>query len=337
MYVQPAGTRSIGGKKKQRASGAPELIYFSGSGKDYRAYVPIMSPKCSHCHVIVKENEIKIACTSCRKVFHGRCKRLTMKECQKQEKIWKCEKCLEEAESEAEEEESEIEGNMISLMKKNFKTLRAEMKELEKSQEFFNSQYEEMNIKLDEIVLLTKKVTELENKMVEKDSVIADLSFRLNKLEQYTRKDSFEMREVAQIPGESVKELVVKVVRKMNIALDEKDILAAHRLPVKKDKTAKKAKIAPILVKLARNKRDEILATKEIVHNKDITGQDKLGRIYIGESLSPYYRNLLWQTKSLAKTKGYKYVWFRKNAVLVRKEDGSAIVNIQTTNDFKLL
>jgi len=64
---------------------------------------------------------------------------------------------------------------------------------------------------------LEKEVHLLKNKNAEKDSCIQSLEGRINRLKQYSRKDSIEIREVPVVEGESVEKIVVQLAKKLDV------------------------------------------------------------------------------------------------------------------------
>lgn len=56
-------------------------------------------------------------------------------------------------------------------------------------------------------------------------------------------------------------------------------------------------------------------------------------KIYINNHLTKFRRLLLWKTKTLAKKKGYKYVWMNSTDILVRKDENTKVTRIYDEND----
>ena len=74
----------------------------------------------------------------------------------------------------------------------------------------------------------------------------------------------------------------------------------------------------------------------KIITNFDI-GLKGRERIYISESLTPHYRKLLKTVKEMAKLKEYKFVWWKNDRILVRKEERSPVIVIEKEEDLKKL
>lgn len=60
--------------------------------------------------------------------------------------------------------------------------------------------------------------------------------------------------------------------------------------------------------------------------------------IYINKNLAKRLKALYWKTKQLAKKKkAYKFVWTFNGKIYVRKGEGTAVIRIETDNDFTKL
>ncbi|KAG8275432.1 hypothetical protein J6590_086038 [Homalodisca vitripennis] len=95
---------------------------------------------------------------------------------------------------------------------------------------------------------------------------------------------------------------------------------------------------ATIIVQFARRKiRDRLLeARKTVVTNAETTGL-KGGRIFVGENLSFYYRNLLKRAKLKARGLDYQFVWYRNGLVRVKKAPDSRVILIEKEDDLELI
>lgn len=206
-------------------------------------------------------------------------------------------------------------------------SIKAKLEELSTSQEFISSQFDQFQDTLKKVI---QKQKDADENLIQHNKTIADLTFRLNALEQYSRNTSIEIREVKKTENEDVEKIIIDIAQKMNIALIREDIQAAHRLP------APDGKNQAIIANLnSRKKRDQILSFKGTITNNSLFGGDSRGKIFIGESLSPYFKELLWKTKMKAKTCNYKFVWFRKSNILARRDEKAPVITIRSSEDLE--
>lgn len=213
-------------------------------------------------------------------------------------------------------------NTMRQEMKDNQREVNTRLLEVEKSQAFIASQYDEINKKLDSVLLLKDKVNELETIIKSKDIIIQDMGNRLTKLEQYSRKNCIEIREIPIAPQENIEDVVINIGNKLNIPVKSNDIEAAHRLK------AAPGKVPSVIVKF--NSYKTKLA---FIQNKRKTMTVEGAKVYIGESMSPYFRDLFWRAKQKGKDKGYRFIWFKHMSIFMRKEERSQVIQINSEED----
>lgn len=278
---------------------------------------PISIMSCKECNSKILRSDDNIQCaSSCKRLFHRKC--ITELTGDADPKIWTCDLCKKE-------------DNLMTYMKKNFKDLKDLTKGIEESQKFMSDQYDDIRKQLSEITLLTGKVKKLEEENLKKDLVISELNVRVNALEQYSRKNNFEIRGVSKTKDENVEEVVLKIAQKLDVVMTLNDIQNAHRLQ------AAPGKIPSIIVKVVNYKKKmEMLNKKQktITNSIIFSNPQEQGKIYIDDHLSAFNKDLLWKTKLRAKEHGYKFVWW-KNKILVRKNEQSKAFQISSEKDIK--
>lgn len=295
---------------------------------------------CSKCNKPIERKDGRIKCVKCDDLYHLKCAEVTSREAKECRENWECPECTGNSETEEEEDEPGTSKNqggikpkysidsLANLMQENSKEMKSTLKEIKKSQTFISKQYDDIIARLDCITEMKQQIQQLEIENARKGAIIQDLSCRLVKLEQYSRNATFEIREVVKVENENIDQIVVNIAKSLDIEITPVEIQAAHRIPTKPGKTP------PIIVQLSnRRKRDEILDCKKRLSISDVYPHSKSSqRIYIGESIAPFYRDLLWKAQQALKPQ-YKYVWFKKNSVLARRDDGAPILKIQCEED----
>lgn len=81
---------------------------------------------------------------------------------------------------------------------------------------------------------LKNEVKQLKKQLVEKDTIIENLTNQVNVLNQYGRNKTFEIDNIEEATGEDVELLVLNVAKILNIGVKEEDIDVAHRIPSRK-------------------------------------------------------------------------------------------------------
>lgn len=330
--------------------------------------------ECRECKVTFSDDEVVVKCYGpCKGSYHLDCSTISQRiyatKTEEQKSKWSCVACrpskkrgdglskvsvsTEETEETNDEEEQIADmanyeqrfQSFLVLMKKEWRAMMEEIKkdvkeerakihesfaEIRDSQNFISQQYEDFK---EQLKLTTKKadeavkrVEELESTIKARDSEVLDLKKRLQGCEQYLRRRTVEIKGIAETQGEDVPKLVIDTVKRLGIDMKPEDIDAAHRVP-------SKTSPLPIIVEFkSRLTRNTILSKKSLLKPEDRPANKD--DVYINESLSPYFKNLLWFVKSRLSEYGLYSCWFRNKFVYVRKEEKSKPIAIATREDF---
>lgn len=213
-------------------------------------------------------------------------------------------------------------------LRKGLKDTNFKLSEVVKFHTFLSEKYDEISVSLESVIELKKKVETLEINLEEKDKEIQELQRSLQQNEQYMRRNQIEVGGVEESEGENVEEIVINVARKLQIQLSPTDFQASHRIP-------SRTSPAPIIVEFTNRKTKEaLLNSKRKMFLKDDVGR----KIYLNESLTPFFKNLLWQSKNLAKEHGMKFCWFKNHKIfLKRSENSNQVYKIMTLKDLLTL
>ncbi|KAG8239131.1 hypothetical protein J437_LFUL016138 [Ladona fulva] len=142
-------------------------------------------------------------------------------------------------------------------------------------------------------------VNELRNEIQKKDQIIDNLNMRVNSLEQQQLAKNIE---ICGIVNEStvndLKGAVVSLIKSINVKDFNENMI-----------------------------EDVFIANKFREQKKLI--------IFINDHLTQYNKNLLWNTKERAIECNYKYVWFKTDRVLVRKDENSRVISISSERDIR--
>ncbi|KAI5738790.1 hypothetical protein M8J77_011260 [Diaphorina citri] len=161
----------------------------------------------------------------------------------------------------------------------------------------------------------------------------------INSLEQRSRYINVEINDVPVVKGEEVSEIIKKIGHSLGIEHPEKDFQLGHRVP-----TRNPNKIKPIIVRMtdtkARDKWIKLSKEKKITTrhiNPESTAPAR--NIYLQCHLTPYYKNILFQTKKWAKNHHFKFIWVRDCQIYLKKDDQntSKTFRIREIDDLKMV
>lgn len=201
-----------------------------------------------------------------------------------------------------------------------------EINDLKRSNDFICNQYEDLLSSFKNIQDLHKETKFLREENDNKNIRISSLESRLADLEQEKLSDSLEMAGVDLRPGEPPIEAVLRVASSLGVPLLQDDLRVVIKTQDRRQNTPDKLRATFHSLKT----RDSILSLKNAAKTLNTKSP-----IFISEILTPYYKELLWKTKQLAKDNHFQFVWFKTGKLLVRKGPGDKIIHIKHENDFK--
>lgn len=276
-----------------------------------------------------------VTCNGCKGKYHYECttvaegtyKNMSMAN----KKAWRCVKCKQnkqeqDAEQDAAEREPELEKNSIlKAINAKLDGISIELTDLRKSVEFMNEKYEVMLKEIKELKAFKEEHSHVNEK-------IKMMENKLNEIEQRDKINNLEIKGIEEMKDENLKTTCVTMATKLGVDMSGDDIETIYRVNNKAKKEPR-----DIIVKLKSQilKENIMQKKKSKVNSKDIT-KGKLDKtIYINEHLTPYNKMLLWEAKSQATEKGYKFVWVKNGLIFARKNETARICRIQHKDDIK--
>ena len=186
------------------------------------------------------------------------------------------------------------------------------------------SKLEQRNIELESTLLVTKNVN---TKLV---SRIEDLERLVHANAQYSRRECLEVAGIPpQIGNEQLEDKVCDIFSSIDVKLNSRDIEACHR--IKNDRT---------IVKFA-NRKDcvKVLQNRKKLKDCDMTllGFDEDHKIYVNESLCPYYRTLFWKCRKFHELKKIYSYWSFNGTIKVKLSENGRIHAITHIKDLEEL
>lgn len=298
--------------------------------------------KCARCDEIITKGEVAVKCYGpCGGEYHLDCTSMSVrtyrKKSEDQKRKWVCISCTEKPKktiipkvpskenSDSSDEEDEEEGIMT---KTNTSSIEKKLDLLLAGQNRTNKTIE----KLEEMV------KSLKEELKEKEKVIDELKDELHEFQQHYRNSYLEIHNLPEDNHETQEKLmdmVIKIAAEVGVRLMKEEIEASHRI-----QTRNKNKEKPVIVHLAsRKKRNEIIAgqKKTKVTQDKILANGSSSRIFVNESLTKYYKELLFEAKKKAQEINFKYVWTAEGKILMRAEEKGRVFRIKNHLDLKNL
>ena len=314
-----------------------------------------------------EQNQFKTLCTQCRDtlpiehvvcagkgcLLHFQCagiKEVTWRKADKSN--WKCPECRKVPKTNTHNTTSDAVTpqemrEFMAIVKNKLSTidelleLKPLVQNLEEAVQFMSSQFDELKSKQEkhdkEIISITEKLAMVETQSAAKDKKICELKKQMMDQEQHSRVRNIEVSGVEFKKGENLKNVMRKIANDIGVDFEDNDIDITHRVPTKSTRDPPKI-IAQFTSRTIRN--EWLLKKKELtLLSRDVVaGSCSTEKVYIGEHLSPAWKELLWKARLSGKPKGYNLIWYKYGKILAKKNiEDRNIIYIQCEEDIAKL
>lgn len=168
---------------------------------------------------------------------------------------------------------------------------------------------------------------------------VSHLKYEFNDREQELFLTDVEIACIPEKQGENLTHLVRLIADKLDVKLDDRDIVSVERSGPLRARMEGEGppRPRPLVARLARRAlRDQLLRSARIRRGADTTGFELPGpprRFYVNERLTRYNRQLFFAARQEGKRLGWKYVWTRDGRIYARQRPDSALHRIRTQTD----
>lgn len=197
-----------------------------------------------------------------------------------------------------------------------------------------------LNARIDEIsnrvTTIEAQVSSMEHtnkEVVELKNTVKSLLEQNDKNEQWVRRSNIQFNGIPQRGSDNLITIMQNLANLSGFPLDPNiDIDFVTRVAIKNDTMGNKCK--PVILKMqSRYKKDNFLASLrrlKTIKASDIGFAGVNERIYANDHLSSRNKYLFHLAKTKANDKNYKYCWVRNCTIMVRRDDSSPILYINS-------
>lgn len=214
----------------------------------------------------------------------------------------------------------------------DLKVLKPEVAELKTSVEFVQNTVQDLSNRVsvindevqamlkakNDVSLLTQKLERIETTMQEAD--------------QRTRLNNIEIKGVPVSQTENLMDIVSKIGNLINCTIPKEQINYVVRVPMRNDKLNKSIIVA---VHSRYLKEDFVAAAKKRNIVPADIGLRGDSRIYVNDHLTVENKMLLNKAKSIAKERGFAFLWVKGCKIFTRKNPTSHVIAIRSDSDLK--
>ncbi|XP_026744697.1 uncharacterized protein LOC113506032 [Trichoplusia ni] len=176
------------------------------------------------------------------------------------------------------------------------------------------------------------------------DGIVEDLMRELNDRDQDLLANDIEVSNLPEGKAENPAHIFKVIGHKLGISLDDRDIVSAERVGERQLNVTNSAGLAesrprPIVVRLARRDlRDQLLDSARARRGATTADLDlpaPVQRFFLNERLTKPNRLLFRKARDAANALGWKFVWTKRDRILVRKAPGDKAQRIRTEDSHR--
>ncbi|KAJ2942679.1 hypothetical protein O0L34_g2149 [Tuta absoluta] len=181
------------------------------------------------------------------------------------------------------------------------------------------------------IITLESKPDNTDN-YLQLEKKVSSLNQEISIKEQWLRLNNLEIKGIPLQKNENLFDIICAIGIYIQYPITKEQINFVSRV-----QSADKNK--PVIVCFTSRYTKENFIAKARSHReltaRDVGFHNNAGRVYINDHLTRENKILLNQTKEVANGKGYQFKWVQQCKILVRKNETSPILHIQTSEDLK--
>ncbi|XP_062557239.1 uncharacterized protein LOC134222112 [Armigeres subalbatus] len=224
--------------------------------------------------------------------------------------------------------------NSIMDMKADLKKLSVEVDDVKKSQAFINAEFEKFKGGLckitEEMKTTCSDITALKSAQGEITSRIATMGSDVRYIQQEQLSNNMLISNVIKTADEDLCAILCKICEFLQVELFERDVLVINRLATRNTK-----QIEPILVQFAnRFVKDRMMsAIKTSPLSCKNIGFPINQRIFFNHHLTAHNQALLQAVRLHKKKYSYKFVWFSRGYIYIKRDENSTALRILSRED----
>lgn len=224
----------------------------------------------------------------------------------------------------------------IRLFREELQEIRREIFELRTSLPPINARMDDIESQLDDVEdRTTTNVADSAVKVLEQ--TVANLQSELHQRDQERLNNDVLISNVREKAGENVTYVVTVIGCKLGVAMDERDIVSAERLGMRREG----GRPRPIAVRLVRRAtRGELLRAARVLRSATmaicgLTSEEH--PFYVYERLTRRNQELFQRARELCRRASWRFVWTRDGRIFVRRAEGERLYHLRQERDLEYI
>ena len=221
--------------------------------------------------------------------------------------------------------------NLTTKVEKSLETIDSNNKKYEENNKLMTEMITKLDILTGQNENLLQKNALLEKQLEEEKLERINMEERLlkiiNPIQIKQRENNLELHGLTEKEDEDCSREVANVLSK--VVSEPVSIINTQRIGNKIGHDGKKRN-RPILIHFQHKEQRDKLYTNR-VNLKKLEGE----RLYLNENLPPNLSVLKGKANTIRKSKNYKFLWTKNGNILLRKNEGSEVINIKMLSDLE--
>ena len=221
--------------------------------------------------------------------------------------------------------------NLTTKVEKSLETIDSNNKKYEENNKLMTEMITKLDILTGQNENLLQKNALLEKQLEEEKLERINMEERLlkiiNPIQIKQRENNLELHGLTEKEDKNCSREVANVISK--VVSEPVSIINTQRIGNKIGHDGKKRN-RPILIHFQHKEQRDKLYTNR-VNLKKLEGE----RLYLNENLPPNLSVLKGKANTIRKSKNYKFLWTKNGNILLRKNEGSEVINIKMLSDLE--
>lgn len=304
--------------------------------------------ECAKCAETVTDH---VVCGGCKSIYDFPCAGIAETTYRKmgadKKASWRCASCrITTPHSQSLIDNMNIVLSEIKAMRSDFSAMKKDVQDTSQAVSNLSSKWDDLQLRF---TAMDARVGSVENKVdllstTQKElqcanKTIQELKQDNNARDQFSRMNNIEISGIPTTKGENLVSLLRDICNKVGFVLQDAEVDTIHRVRrFTSDEAQKRDARPPAIIArfVLRRRKDALLAAMRVrrgLTTQDIGLQGAPANIYINDHLTRDNKMLLKRAREIKSELNYSYLWVRDCKIMMRKNDKSKFIEIQSESD----
>ncbi|CAK1596537.1 unnamed protein product [Parnassius mnemosyne] len=213
----------------------------------------------------------------------------------------------------------------------DIKSIKVELNHLKESCEYNNSSLKSFQDQVSSLERGVSQIEKIQNSFAVANKEISNLKSVIETKEQWSRLSNVEVKGIPLKPNENLFEIAESMGKAVGYEFHKSQINYISRVPM--FNTKEKAIIINFINHYVKEEFIAAARACKTLEAKDVGFGGNRQRVFVNDHLTPEHKKLLTKTRTLAKDRGYSYIWVKYGKIHIRKNNTSPVLIIAKEAD----